>query len=248
MEWREVKEYEGYYQVSDTGLIRSVDRHIVFSDGRERDYKGINLHIKNDKSGYPIVKLNRHGKNTRYFVHRLVAIAFLPNPLNLPQINHKDENHANNKVDNLEWCDGKYNVRYSLAVKVKQYDKNGNYLRTWDCMQDIQQELGIATPNIIQCCKRKAKTAGGFCWNYESDGCFSNELILSDEEKEKRNHSNRKTYYKDHKATLAYKREWYKRNREKCKEYAKRYMERKKLSMNYEQEHIEKLEEELETL
>lgn len=226
MEWRGIKDYEGYYQVSDTGLVRSLDRNIIYSDGRKYIKKGKILRLKKDRNGYPRVELYRNNKCRGFYVHRLVAEAFIPNPTNLPQVNHKDENILNNNVNNLEWCDGKYNVRYSIAVKVSQFDKSGNYIKTWNCIQDVTQELGISSSHIVMCCKKRMKSAGGFCWNYASDDSFSNDVHLSEEQRRKRDEYNHHRYYQDHNATLTYKREWYKKNAEKMREYGRAWYQK----------------------
>ena len=226
MEWRDIKGYEGYYQVSDTGLVRSLDRIITRSDGRKHLLRGKVKKERKDKHGYPRVVLNVSNKPVDFYIHRLVAETFIPNPNNLPQVNHKDENPSNNCLSNLEWCDGKYNVRYSVAVKVKQYDLDGNLIKVWDCIQDISSELGIPTSNIVLCCKKKQKSAGGFCWNYASDDVFSNEVCLTEEERNRRNKDNHDRYYKDHAATLEYKRQWYIKNCDKIQSYSKKWYQK----------------------
>lgn len=111
--WRDVKGFEGWYQVSSNGIVKSLDRHIV--DGRL--IKGKTLHQYIDRQGYRKVSLCRSGKHYHYFVHRLVAETFIPNKYNLQSINHIDENPANNDVSNLEWCTTKYNVNYGNRAK-----------------------------------------------------------------------------------------------------------------------------------
>ena len=109
--WKDIEGYEGYYQVSNLGRVRSLDRMIGWRFGVKQFKKGTLLKPKKTR-GYDCVGLsiNRHSSYKR--IHRLVAIAFIPNPDNLPQINHKDNNPHNNKADNLEWCDAKYNCNY----------------------------------------------------------------------------------------------------------------------------------------
>lgn len=122
-EWRAVPGYEGLYEVSSYGRIRSLDRYVKSKSESYRLQKGRVLSPIITTNGYLLVGLQ--GKMFR--VHRLVAQAFIPNLDNLPQVNHKDEDKTNNKIDNLEWCDAKYNNNYG-ARKDKARDtaiKNG---------------------------------------------------------------------------------------------------------------------------
>ena len=105
-EWRPIEGYEGLYEVSSYGKDRSLDRFYY------RLHKGKVLSPTKDRYGYLTVTLNCNGKSKTIKIHRLVAQAFLPNPDNLPQVNHKDEDKTNNNVDNLEWCTAKYNVNF----------------------------------------------------------------------------------------------------------------------------------------
>ena len=109
--WRPIEGYEGLYEVSNTGLIRSLDRFV----GNRNRIKGKILSIKIEKNGYCSVALSKYGKMKRYLVHRLVAQEFIPNTEGLPQVNHKDEDKTNNRVENLEWCDNYYNLMYGTG-------------------------------------------------------------------------------------------------------------------------------------
>ena len=106
--WRPIVGYEGLYEVSSYGRVRSLDRY----DNKNHFRKGLIMKQNNDGRGYMSVILCLNGKIKKYLVHRLVAQAFIPNPDNLPEVNHKDENPENNSVTNLEWCDHSYNINY----------------------------------------------------------------------------------------------------------------------------------------
>lgn len=156
--------------------IKDFESYKVSSDGRVVNSSGKLLLQKPNKKGYLKVWLyNKAVKHKQFFVHRLVAQAFIPNLENFPMINHKDGNRKNNKIDNLEWCDNAYNQRYSRALKVIQYDINGILLKTWDALSDIERELGISTTNISKCCKGHIKTLNGFIFLYK-DGIISDRL------------------------------------------------------------------------
>lgn len=115
-EWREIEGYEGLYQVSNLGRVKSLFRVVMRSDGKPNT---VNEKIlKNGMTkGYCAVVLCKDRKKKMYKVHRLVAMAFLSNPHNLPEVNHKDENKKNNHVDNLEWCTPKYNTNYGTCTE-----------------------------------------------------------------------------------------------------------------------------------
>ena len=163
--WKPVVGYEGHYQVSNFGRVKSI------KFGKEIMLK---QHI-NIKGGYYYVCLLKNGKHKNYYVHRLVAQAFIPNPNNLPQVNHKDENKTNNNVDNLEWCTNEYNHNYgtinerisqSQSKPVLQYDLNGNFIKEWKSVNECGRN-GFNQGDICKCCNGKRKTAKGFIWRYK---------------------------------------------------------------------------------
>lgn len=118
IEWRDVKGYEGLYQVSNNGLVRSVDR--VTTGNRHRNLNGKLLEQNTNEFGYLMVHPCKDGKSKTKRVHRLVAEAFIPNIDNKPYINHKDGNPQNNNVENLEWCTQKENVQHALDTGLRQ--------------------------------------------------------------------------------------------------------------------------------
>ena len=189
--WRDVPGYEGKYQVSNTGQVRSLN---YMHTGKTKILKQ-----DTSKRGYKRVILSKNGKVKAYSVHRLVAIAFIPNPNNWPQVNHKDENPANNFYKNLEWCTPKYNMNYgtrneragesmkghevteatkkkiSEAKKSKNnpnskvvlmFSKNDEFIQRFDCVADANEFLGKPrnNSNIYLCTIGINKTAYGYKW------------------------------------------------------------------------------------
>lgn len=116
-EWKDIKGYEGIYQVSSYGRVRSLDRIVERKGKGDFFIKGRVLTQSDDTNGYMKVSLTKHDQKRTFKVHRLVAIHFLDNPNNLPCVNHKDENKLNNNVDNLEWCTKAYNNSYGTKAK-----------------------------------------------------------------------------------------------------------------------------------
>ncbi len=110
--WKDVKGYEGIYQVSNLGEVRSLDRYITHKDGRKIFYKGKKLKPSLAGIGYEYVLLAKNGKNKNTYIHRLVALHFVDGYFEGAEVNHKDENKQNNIWTNLEWCDSKYNNNY----------------------------------------------------------------------------------------------------------------------------------------
>ena len=168
--WKEVKGFEGLYQVSNLGRVRSADR----IDRYGRDYKGKILQPATDNLGYLKIGLCNNGDKVSVRLHRLVAEAFISNTNHYKYVNHKDENKQNNKVDNLEWCTAKYNCNYGsrvsrikdkLNLRVIQFSKDGKEIRRWNSIQEATDTLKIR--NISQACKGKRNHAGGYIWQYE---------------------------------------------------------------------------------
>lgn len=187
--WKAVEGYEDYYEVSSYGRVRGVDRVIINSDGVKRLWKGRILRPGKNTEGYLTCVLYKNSKHKTLKVHRLVAEAFLPNPDNLPVINHKDENKTNNRVflnkddsvdftkSNLEWCDGKYNSNYGTAIQrstekrskpVLQIDLETNQIvDEYSSTQEAARQTGFSQGNISNCCNGKLKTYKCFKWRYK---------------------------------------------------------------------------------
>lgn len=161
--WKDIKGYEGFYQINEYGDIRSIDH--IRKNGKNGKYvqKGKNLKWRVNTSGYKVLRLSKNGKVRNEFVHVLVAKTFIPNPYNLPQVNHKDENKLNSNVSNLEWCTNKYNQIYSLGKKVRRKD-NGKIYNSLS----LVEEDNFSWILVQRCCKGKQKTHKGVEWEYVS--------------------------------------------------------------------------------
>lgn len=191
-EWRDIEGYEGIYQVSNFGNVKSLNY-------RGRGYEN-NLPLKLRRDGYLFVQLSKKGNRKNPAVHRLVAKAFIQNPNEYGFINHKDENKTNNKADNLEWCTKSYNCQYSIKrhperieairkrvteeharrhgkaytpIKHKRRvimcDMQGNTLRVFENPRTIQWELGYLACNIVACCEGKQCSSHGYKWKWEDE-------------------------------------------------------------------------------
>lgn len=130
--WKDIKGYEGLYQVSNLGRVKSLGRFHKFPNGGIYEIKPRILKNATETSGYLFVALY-NGYRKQYKIHRLVAEAFIPNPNNLPQVNHKDLNKQNNRVDNLEWCTASENIKHAFKHGVRKMpDKLKNMIKNFD--------------------------------------------------------------------------------------------------------------------
>lgn len=188
--WKDIKDFEGLYQVSNLGRVRSLDRPY---------HKGKILTPAFDgKKNYLFVGLHKNKVVKQKNVHRLVAETFIDNPNNYPCINHIDENKTNNHVENLEWCTIKYNSNYGngkermilsrksnknyqdsllrgqetrnrlkcsgAEKQVLQYTLDGMFLHEWKSMTEAERQLGISRCGIAKCCKGIFKQFKGYKW------------------------------------------------------------------------------------
>ena len=174
--WRDIKGYEGKYMVSNTGKVKSLNYNRTGKEGIMESH--VNVY------GYLRVKLCKDGRKKWYMINRLVAQAFLPNPDNLPEVNHKDEDKTNNCVENLEWCSKLYNANYGTRSKrsaekrrndprmsksVIGINKVSGLILEFPSTREAERMTGINHNNIIKCCQGKANSAGGHIWFYADD-------------------------------------------------------------------------------
>lgn len=160
-----IKGYEGKYLVTDEGEVISLTRMIESPRGNYQR-NGCTLKAATGKDGYKFVVLVSNGIMKTIKVHRLVAEAFLDNPLGLPEVNHKDENKSNNHAENLEWCSHQYNIEYSKNKPVEQYDLDGTRIAIYKSATYAEKITGIGRKAIYNVLHGRANTAGGYYWKY----------------------------------------------------------------------------------
>ena len=173
--WKDIQGYEGKYQVSNLGNVKSLQ----YRNKHEE-------HLLNkgyQTNGYYFYTLMKNAKGKNFLIHRLVASHFIPNPDNLPCVNHIDEDKSNNKVDNLEWCSYIYNSNYGTAIErrvktsadkrpnILQYTLDGKFVKEYSSITEAERCTGIKKGNICSCCKNRigCLTAGGYIWKYKNN-------------------------------------------------------------------------------
>ena len=175
--WKDVIGYEGLYQVSNLGRVKSLAKIAKNKYGefmlKDRIMK---THIKLD--GYRSVTFVKNGKVKLHSVHRLVAKAFVPNPNNYHEVNHIDEDKTNSRFDNLEWCNRLYNVNYGTGIerriesrrknnlKILQLDETGTIIKEWNDLNEIIDN-GYSKTGVWKCCKGYQEIHRGYRWKYK---------------------------------------------------------------------------------
>lgn len=184
--WRDIKGYEGLYQISNLGRIKSLDHYVKAKGNSKRLVKGCILNLNQTKWGYYIVCLFKNGVRNYYSVHRLVAMTFPDlvdwtedtkgKPFDEIVVNHKNQIKTDNRVDNLEWCTVIYNNNYgdrmirankNHSKPVLQFTKDMVFVAEYPSIKEATKQTGIYTGNITACCKGRLKTTGGFIWKYK---------------------------------------------------------------------------------
>ena len=164
--WLPIKGYEELYLVSNFGRVMSRTTSRV-------------LQIRYTKTGYARVNLSKDGQIKTYRIHRLVGEHFIPNPFNLMEINHINEIKADNRAENLEWCDRSYNVNFGTRIErqrkkvskpVVQMSKDGSEIAQYDSTIQAKNRTGINNHRIADCCRGTRKSAGGYRWAYREGG------------------------------------------------------------------------------
>lgn len=160
--WQAIKGFDSFYEINNLGQIRNKNGKI--------------LKTSINSGGYEIISLRKNGKCKRLYIHRLVATHFIPNPNNYREVNHKNENKLDNRVENLEWCNRRYNAIYGtklerqrqanpLKKQIAQYSLSDEIIKIWESITLASRELSISRANIVQCLRGNGrKTAGGFKW------------------------------------------------------------------------------------
>lgn len=173
--WKDIPGYENMYQASTLGRIRSVTRWVRASNKYLK--QGVIRKLKKDTKGYFQVGLSKNGIEKKKKVHRLIAMTFIPNPNSYPQVNHKDEDKENNRVENLEWCDNYYNCHYGTVIErrknsqgkeIEKYDLNGNFIEKYSSITEAEKKNGVVIP-MSDIRKGIQKTAGGYIWKCEDN-------------------------------------------------------------------------------
>lgn len=174
-----INHFPNYYVTSD-GRILSKERTVTRKNGHRMTYRAKEIKPLDNGNGYKSVMLYNTKRKVRVYIHRLVAQAFIPNPQKLPQINHKDENKANNSAENLEWCTCQYNLTYGTHMEklakifsrpVIQYSVDGEYIAEYPSAMAAYRATGIKQGTISRVVQGRGQTAGGYKWKLKEEVC-----------------------------------------------------------------------------
>ena len=179
--WKPVVGYEGIYEVSSLGRVKSCERTIIRKDGRKMNVRGKIMKPSIIRIGYEQIDLSKKDNAETVYVHRLVGKAFIENPYNKEQINHKNGVKTDNRVENLEWVTSQENMRHAFKnglrdddllaklrrKKVDQLTLEGHLIKTFDSIKDAIDFTGAQ--NISDVCRNVRNTSGGFKWRYSTE-------------------------------------------------------------------------------
>ena len=190
--WKDIKGFEGLYQVSNWGRVKSLERVVQFGKQKRivkskiRKLNHIRIHSNYTQT---FVTLYNKQKRKDFIVGRLVAETFIPNPENKPCVDHKNADPTDNRVENLRWVTHKENSNNPITLsnmsiahkgktglkgdknkyskKVLQFDLEGNFIKEWDCLHQIEETIGLSHIQVSRCCRGIYKTSGGYVWKYK---------------------------------------------------------------------------------
>lgn len=181
--WKPVVGYDGFYEVSSVGRVRSVYRVVRGKYGKTQSKPGRLLKPATNKDGYYYVTLSKEAKAKHFFIHRLVATAFIQNSPNKEQVNHINEDIKDNRVENLEWVTSKENINHGtrtlrMALTRRQFDRfakpvlqisaeTKRVIAEYRSIREAYRETGADRVSIYRCCSNKQKKAKGFLWKYK---------------------------------------------------------------------------------
>ena len=194
--WKDIKDYEGLYQISNFGRVKSLKRKVKNKNGYRIVEEKILKNLINDM-GYYTVNLRKDNQNNIKLIHRLIAENYISNKNNYPIINHIDGNKLNNNIDNLEWCTYSHNIKeafklglnkytykenfkhdywknkkgkeHSKSKSINQYDVEGNFIKEWESLTQASRELNINLIYISNVCRGKQRVAGGYKWKFKEE-------------------------------------------------------------------------------
>ena len=168
--WLPIEGYENLYEVSNLGRVRRLESVVNCKAGSKRKFPGKILKPR-VVQGYLRVNLCKNGIRRSYYIHRLVSTAFIPNPENLPQVNHLSEDKLNNSVENLEWCTAKENINYGTRNKRASEKHKKAVLcvelnQIFPSLSEAAEQLGLTKTNLSCVLTGRNKTAGGYHWEF----------------------------------------------------------------------------------